>query len=128
MVMVLTFDLLCISCARVVSVDLLALCVLVEGDEAVEEVVAGSIVVVTTGVIREVVHHWRMWQLLGEQIDLVQEQYLSVDAFSKSAMQRRQVTLTIEVLTNHLELQIESKSVSASCIRFYEGQVNEKPE
>ena len=27
---------------------------------------------------------------------------------------------TIEVLTNHLELHIESKRVSASCIRFYE--------
>ena len=26
---------------------------------------------------------------------------------------------TIEVLTNHLELHIESKRVSASCIRFY---------
>lgn len=27
--------------------------------------------------------------------------------------------LTIEVLTNHLELHIESKRVRASCIRFY---------
>lgn len=28
-------------------------------------------------------------------------------------------TLTIDVLTNHLELHIESKRVKASCIRFY---------
>ena len=28
-------------------------------------------------------------------------------------------TLTIDVLTNHLELHIESKRVNASCIRFY---------
>ena len=34
---------------------------------------------------------------------------------------RDDVILTIDVLTNHLELQIESKSVRASCIRFYEG-------
>jgi hypothetical protein len=28
-------------------------------------------------------------------------------------------TLTMEVLTNHRELHIESKRVRASCIRFY---------
>lgn len=30
----------------------------------------------------------------------------------------RVTPLTIEVLTNHLELHIESKRVNASCIRF----------
>lgn len=32
------------------------------------------------------------------------------------------VPLTIDVFTNHRELQIESKSVRASCMRFYAEQ------
>ena len=35
--------------------------------------------------------------------------------------------LTIEVLTNHRELQIESNSVNASCIRFWEIRINGRP-
>jgi hypothetical protein len=38
----------------------------------------------------------------------------------KTRVGAKNTKLTIEVFTNHLELQIESNSVNASCIRFYE--------
>jgi hypothetical protein len=58
-----------------------------------------------------------MWEFLCEQVDLVQEQDLHGDKslMVTQARERR----TIDVLTNHRELHIESKSVNASCIRFY---------
>lgn len=34
----------------------------------------------------------------------------------------------IDVLTNHRELQIESNSVRASCIRFYKAEIRKKAE
>lgn len=54
-------------------VDLLGL-VLVQADEAVKDVVAGSAVVVTTLVVGEVVLHGADGKLLLESIDLVEEQ------------------------------------------------------
>jgi hypothetical protein len=69
-----TLDLLSIGGTCVVCVNLLRGRALVQGDEAVEQVVARRIVVFTTGVIREVVTERALGQLLGEQIDLVQEQ------------------------------------------------------
>ncbi len=48
--------------------------VLVQADETVQNVVACCRVVVSALVIREVVLHWRDWELLFETIDLVQKQ------------------------------------------------------
>lgn len=62
-----------VSSASEVSVDLLVL-VLVEADEAVEDVVARSAVVVATLVVGEVVLHGADRQLLLEAINLVEEQ------------------------------------------------------
>lgn len=53
-----TFDLLCICCAGVVRVDLLRSCTLIQGDEAIQEVVAGSVIIVPASVVREVVTQW----------------------------------------------------------------------
>ena len=72
----LTFDLLSVRRTRVMCVNLLALCVLVERDEAVEEVVAGGVVRVSAHEVGEVVHHGTVGELLGEEIDLVQEEDL----------------------------------------------------
>lgn len=47
---------------------------LVEGNEAVEQVVACCIVIVTTIVVREIVTEGRVYQFLLEQVDLVQEE------------------------------------------------------
>lgn len=54
-------------------VDLLRL-VLVEGDEAVQNVVAGLSVILTPLIVGEVILHRRRWELLLEAINLVQEQ------------------------------------------------------
>ena len=62
-----------VSGTRKVCVDLLVL-VLVEADEAVQDVVAGSGVVVTTLVVGEVVLHGADGKLLLEAIDLVEEE------------------------------------------------------
>ena len=53
-----TFDLLGICCTGVVCVNLLRRCALVEGDETAEKVRAGSVVVVATSVIWEVITEW----------------------------------------------------------------------
>ena len=53
-----TLDLLGIRCAGVVRVDLLRCRTLVERHKPVEEVVACCVVVVTAGVVREVVTQW----------------------------------------------------------------------
>ena len=53
-----TLDLLGICCTGVVRIDLLRCRGLVEGDEAVEEVVAGCVVVVAAVVVGEVVAQW----------------------------------------------------------------------
>jgi hypothetical protein len=49
---------------------------LVEADEPMEEVIAGGVVIGSSLVIGEVVLKGRAGKLLGEQIDLVQEQNL----------------------------------------------------
>ena len=57
-------------------VDLLGGCTLVEAHEAVEEVVAGSVVVVAAGVVGEVVAQRGAREFLGEEVDLVEEEDL----------------------------------------------------
>ena len=54
----------------------------------------------------------------SEQRGNVGQQCTRWTASAKCLMEK----LTIDVLTNHLELHIESKSVSASCIRFYQAK------
>lgn len=68
------FDLLRVRRASVVGVDLLRGCALVQGNKAVQQVIASSVIVVTSRIVGEVVTHWRMRQLLCEQVDLIQKQ------------------------------------------------------
>ena len=62
-----------VSGAGEVGVYLLCL-VLVQADEAVQDVVAGQRVVVTAFVVREIVLHGADWELLLEAINFVQKQ------------------------------------------------------
>merc|ERR1712137_1444159 len=80
------------------GVNLLGL-MLVQRDEAVEDVVASSSVVWAALVVGEVVLHWADGELLLEAINLVEEQ-------------------DDGCMTNHRELQMESNSVRASFIRL----------
>ena len=66
-------DLSGVGCAGEMGVDLLGL-VLIQADEAIQNVVAGQGIIITTFVVGEVVLHWADWELLLEAIDLVQEQ------------------------------------------------------
>lgn len=54
-------------------VDLLRL-VLVQADEAVEDIVACGGVIGATLIVWEVVLHWAHWELLLEPVDLVEEE------------------------------------------------------
>ena len=58
------------------GVDLLRRSALVEGDKPLQKVVACSVVVITTGVVREVIAQRRPREFLHEQVDLIQEQDL----------------------------------------------------
>jgi len=69
----LTLDLLSVSGTRVVRINLLSSSALVQRDETMQQVIAGSIVAVAPSVVREVVLKRGPRQLLGEQVDLVQE-------------------------------------------------------
>lgn len=71
-----TLNLLGICCASVVGVDLLCRSALVEGNEPLQKVVASSVVVITTSVVREVISQRRAGKLLHEQVNFVQEQDL----------------------------------------------------
>ena len=62
-----------ICSAGEMGVNLLSF-VLVQGDEAVQNVIASQGIVLSALVIREVVLHWADGQLLLEAIDLVKEQ------------------------------------------------------
>lgn len=81
-----------------------------------QQVITSSIVVITTRIIWEIITQRGAREFFGKKINLVQEKNLS--RVCKGEFEARQERLTIEVLTNHLELHIESKSVRASCIRF----------
>lgn len=84
-----------------------------------QQVVTSSIIVVATGVIREVFTQRRPRELLSKQINLVQEEDLTDKCELRQMMASSERNEhTIEVLTNHRELHIESKRVRASCIRF----------
>lgn len=72
-----TLDLLRISRACVMRIYLFRRRGLVEGDEAVEEIVACRVVVVPASIIWEVVAERRTRELLRKQVDLVQEQDLN---------------------------------------------------
>jgi hypothetical protein len=73
----LTHDLLRVRCAGIVDIYLLRSCAVVKRDEAVQEVVAGSTVVVTAVEVWEVVTQWQTEQLPCEEVDLVQEENLA---------------------------------------------------
>jgi predicted metal-dependent TIM-barrel fold hydrolase len=91
---------------------------LIEADKALEEILARGVVVSTTCVVREIIAQRGSRKLLREQINLVQEQDLMVVCETFRPRQS-DISRTIDVLTNHRELHIESNSVRASCIRFY---------
>lgn len=69
-------------------------------------------------VVRKVVDYLRIGalELLAEDIVLVQEQDLLEETSAGWAPRRHCGSLAIFVFKNHWELQIESKSMSASCI------------
>ncbi len=58
-----------------------------------------------------------MGEFLRKQIDLVEEKNLRKQSAAFSVDEK--YWRTIDVLTNHRELHIESKRVKASCIRFF---------
>jgi len=71
-----TLNLLRIRGTRIMRVYLLGRCALVEADESMEEVVAGGVVIGAPLVVGEIVSEGRAGELLGEEIDFVQEQDL----------------------------------------------------
>lgn len=74
------FNLLCIRCACVMSIYLLARCALIEANEAVQEILARGIIILLTTrpsittIIGEKVLQSRVLQLFGEKINLVEEE------------------------------------------------------
>lgn len=72
----LTFDLLGVGGTGVMCVDLFGSRTLVQADKPVEEVITGCVVVTASSVISEVILEWRLRQLLGKEIDFIQEQNL----------------------------------------------------
>jgi hypothetical protein len=93
---------------------------LVEADELMEEVVACGVVIGTSLVVGEVVLKRRTRELLGEDNNLIQEEDLRGGfQYGKERKERKENDeRTIEVLTNHRGLHVESKRIRASCIRF----------
>jgi hypothetical protein len=69
-------NLLSVSGTRIVRVNLLGRCALVEAHKAVEEVVARGVIVRAAMVVREVVFQRRPGQLLRKEIDFIQEEDL----------------------------------------------------
>lgn len=72
----LTFDLLSVRCTSIVCVYLLCCGILIECHETVQQIVACSVVVITAGIVWEIITQWRERKLLSEQVDLIQEQNL----------------------------------------------------
>jgi hypothetical protein len=64
-------NLLCISCACIMGINLLGRRALVERDEAVQQIVAGQVVVVAVLVVGEVIAQRGARELLSEEIDFV---------------------------------------------------------
>jgi hypothetical protein len=89
---------------------------LVKADPMEEVVVCGA-VIGTSLIVGEVVLKGRTRKFLSEEIDLVQEQDLRCTSV-RERRQKKKDGHTIDDLTNHRELHIESKRVRASCIRF----------
>lgn len=150
-IVALTFKLLTIRRAHIVSVDLLRRSALVSGHESVQEVVTRGVVVVASRVVGEIVGlvgdrkiNQRVWE---------QEAWAAFTIFSgtgdpcpenaterntakvgRSKIKERKLNNGLHrslstnpsifrnkmmfVFTNHGELQIESNSVKASCMRF----------
>lgn len=73
-----TFDLLGVGSTGIMSIYLFGGGALVQGYETMQQVVTGSIIVVATSIIGEIVAQWRPRELLGKQIDLVQEENLTL--------------------------------------------------
>ena len=61
-----TLNLLCVSCASVMCVDLFRRRGLVEGDEAVQEVIAREIVTIATVKVGEIVSQSRVGKLFSK--------------------------------------------------------------
>jgi len=98
------------------GINLLGRRALVERDEAVQQIIAGQVVVVAVLVVREVIAQRGARELLSEEIDFVEEENLWGSVRYRWGVKEK--VRTIDVLTNHRELHIESKRVRASCIRF----------
>ena len=113
-----TSYLICICGTGVMRIYLLRCRTLVEADKALEKILARGAVVSTTCVVREIVAQRGSGKFLGEQINLIKEQDLMTVCGEKYWPSQSDIALTIDVLTNHRELHIESNSVRASCMRF----------
>ena len=113
-----TSYLICICGTGVMRIYLLRCRTLVEADKALQKILARGAVVSTTCVVREIVAQRGSGKFLGEQINLIKEQDLMTVCGVKCWPRQSDIALTIDVLTNHRELHIESNSVSASCMRF----------
>ena len=111
-----TLDLLCIRRTRIMRIYLLGCGALVEADEPMEKVVAYDVIIGTSLIVREVILKGRTGELLGEEIDLIQEQDPR-GGLQYAKGQKERDKRTINVLMNHRDLHITSKRVSASCIR-----------
>jgi len=68
------FDLLRVRRTSIMSINLFCCGTLIEGDEAMQKVVACGVIVASALVIREVVTEWGPWQFFSKEIDLVEEQ------------------------------------------------------
>lgn len=62
----LTLDLLGIGRTGIVCIDLLGRRILIQRYEAVQQILARKIVVITTGVVWEVIPQRRVWKLVRE--------------------------------------------------------------
>lgn len=93
---------------------------LVQPHEPRCEVLACSVVVCSTVEVGEVIHDGRATNLLAEQIDLNSSCQIDVGRGSTMELTLLRKRM-MEVRTNHLELQIESKRTNASCIRLMDS-------
>jgi hypothetical protein len=98
--------------------DLLRCRALVEADEPMEEVVVCGIVIGSSLAVREIVIEGRAREFLSEEIDLILEKQVLRRTGLYAQGDRERHGRTIDILTNHHELLIESKRVRASWMRF----------
>ena len=68
-----TFDLLRVCSTCIMRIYLFSCRTLVQTDKSVQQVVASGVVIAATCVIWEIILQRRTWQLLSEQVDLIQK-------------------------------------------------------